>query len=131
VVAVLGDGPGRNQDDDAEDVGGNRIAVVPVIPIRDFVAHIGSEKEDDECRNDESNALDNISCIKWIVYIERGELQLSLIGSNGNDCDRGGYDHGDCDHVLHDYGHDDALHVILFFTRDHVNNFYVHVFILL
>ncbi len=52
LVAVLGDGPGRNQDDDAEDVGGDGIAVVPVIPIRYFVAHIGSEKEDYERRND-------------------------------------------------------------------------------
>jgi hypothetical protein len=40
VVAVLGDGPGRNQDDDAEDVGGNRIAVVPVIPLRHLFSFI-------------------------------------------------------------------------------------------
>lgn len=33
----------------------------------------------------------------------RGELQLSLINSNENDCDHGDYDHDhdDYDHVLH------------------------------
>ena len=95
--------------------------------------------------------MDNISCIKQIVYIKHGERQLSLISSNESGYDHGGYghvlhdyghghvlhdyghghvlhDHDDCDHVLHDYDHDHALHVNLFFTRDHVNNFYVHAF---
>jgi hypothetical protein len=52
LVAVLGNGPGRNHDEGAEDVGGDGIEVVPVIPISYFVAHIRSEKEDYERRND-------------------------------------------------------------------------------
>jgi len=47
--------------------------------------------------------LNDISCIKQIVYIERGERQPSLISSNESDYDHGDYDHDhdDCDHYLH------------------------------
>ena len=45
LVAVLGDGPGRNQDDDAEDVGGDGIAVVPVIPLCNLFSFIRSCKK--------------------------------------------------------------------------------------
>ena len=48
LVAILGDGPGREDDDEGEDVSGDGVQVVPVVELSHGVAHLGAHEEDDQ-----------------------------------------------------------------------------------
>lgn len=59
-VAVLQNGEGRDEDQDGEDVRSDGVAVMPVIPFGDFLALVRAGEEDDERRDDQPNALDDV-----------------------------------------------------------------------
>lgn len=51
VVAVLSDGIGRDEDDDGEDVCGDRVQVVNVVPLFHRLAHVRAGEEYDQGGN--------------------------------------------------------------------------------
>lgn len=61
MITILGDRPSGSNHNEGENICGNRIKIVPIIPFCDFSTPIRTKEKDTQGRDDQPNTLNYIS----------------------------------------------------------------------